>query len=85
MAPECLQNMNYSYEVDVYSFGIVLYESYNEKQAYSDDIQFDQPWKIPQFVIEGKRLNQPEGIPENYWNLTQNCWDQNPEKRPSFT
>ena len=85
MAPECLQNFDYSYPVDVYSYGIVLYETFIEKSAYSDEQLFDQPWKIPQFVIEGKRLDQPDGMPENYWKLTQQCWDQNAENRPSFT
>ncbi|GAB1227911.1 hypothetical protein ENUP19_0364G0035 [Entamoeba nuttalli] len=84
MAPECLQNFDYSYPIDVYAYGIVLYETYIEKGGYSDENVFDQPWKIPQFVIEGKRLPKPDGIPENYWQLTQDCWSQNPEDRPTF-
>ena len=75
MSPECLQNStDYSYPVDVYAFGIVLYETYIEKNAYDDDERFNQPWMIPQFVIEGNRLEKPDGIPENYWDLTTRCW-----------
>ncbi|ELP88910.1 receptor protein kinase, putative, partial [Entamoeba invadens IP1] len=85
MAPECLQNSSeYSYPVDVYAFGIVLYETYIEKNAYENDERFNQPWMIPQFVIEGNRLDKPTGIPENYWDLTTKCWKQNPEERPTF-
>jgi len=84
MAPECLQSSNnYSYPIDVYAFGIVLYETYIEKGAYTDD-RFTQPWMIPQFVIEGNRLDKPNGIPENYWDLTTKCWSQNAEDRPTF-
>ncbi|ELP85751.1 hypothetical protein EIN_281120 [Entamoeba invadens IP1] len=86
MAPECLQNTSdYSYPVDVYAFGIVLYETYIEKNAFENDERFNQPWMIPQFVIEGKRLDKPAGVPENYWDLTTKCWKQNPEERPTFS
>ncbi|GAB1221030.1 hypothetical protein ENUP19_0062G0033 [Entamoeba nuttalli] len=85
MAPECLQNStDYSYPVDVYAYGIVLYETYVEHNAYDGDERFNQPWMIPQFVIEGNRLSKPNGIPDNYWELTTKCWSQNPEDRPKF-
>ncbi|ELP93094.1 hypothetical protein EIN_053390 [Entamoeba invadens IP1] len=85
MPPECLQNSSeYSYPVDVYAYGMVLYETYTEKNAYENDERFNQPWMIPQFVIEGNRLDKPSGVPENYWDLTTKCWSQNPEDRPTF-
>ena len=85
MSPESLQNSSdYSYPVDVYAFAIVLYETYIEKNGYENDERFNQPWLIPQFVIEGNRLDKPEGIPENYWELITKCWQHNPEDRPTF-
>ena len=84
MAPECLGNNKYDIRADVYSFGIVLYETYIERNAYDDDERFNQPWMIPQFVIEGKRLERPEGIPNDYWGLVEQCWQQEPDSRPSF-
>lgn len=84
MAPECLQNANYSFSADVYSFSMVLYETYTEKQAFIDDERFNQPWMIPQFVIEGKRLEKPEGMRDDYWELINKCWDQEPNNRPTF-
>ncbi|BFU25977.1 tyrosine kinase, putative [Entamoeba histolytica HM-1:IMSS-B] len=84
MAPECLANSNYSYSADVYSFAIILYETFTEQQAYIDDERFIQPWTIPQFVIEGHRLEKPNDIPENYWNLINQCWTQDPEDRLTF-
>ncbi|ELP83512.1 hypothetical protein EIN_377670 [Entamoeba invadens IP1] len=85
MPPECLQNSSeYSYPVDVYAYGMVLFETYVEKNAYENDERFNQPWMIPQFVIEGQRLDKPNGIPENYWELTTKCWSQNAEDRPTF-
>ncbi|ELP92758.1 serine-threonine protein kinase, putative [Entamoeba invadens IP1] len=85
MSPECLQNEDYGYPIDVYAFSIVMYETYTEKGAYTDEKIFDQPWKIPQFVIEGNRLPRPTGMNDNYWELMTSCWNQVPDKRPSFT
>ncbi|KAL7717342.1 Serine-threonine protein kinase [Entamoeba marina] len=84
MSPECLANTNYTYSADVFSYAMVLYETYTETQAYIDDERFNQPWMIPQFVIEGKRLEKPNGIPENYWDLIEKCWVQDPNQRPNF-
>ena len=83
MAPECLKNQKYDYKADVYSFGIVLYETFIEKNAF-DEEKFNQQWMIPQFVIQGKRLDKPKHIPFDYWNLIQKCWNQNQEERPTF-
>jgi len=86
MAPECLKNVDdYSYPIDVYAYGMVMYETFTEKNSYENDERFNQPWLIPQFVIEGNRLDKPNGIPDNYWDLLTKCWAQNPEERPSFT
>ncbi|KAK8835484.1 hypothetical protein M9Y10_046127 [Tritrichomonas musculus] len=35
-------------------------------------------------VGHGWRHEKTEMIPENYWNLLQMCWNQNPEERPTF-
>ncbi|BFU18299.1 tyrosine kinase, putative [Entamoeba histolytica HM-1:IMSS-B] len=86
MSPESLQGTsNYSYPVDIYAYGMVLYETFNEKQAYENDDRFNQPWMIPQFVIEGNRLERPDKMPDNYWNLITKCWDQEADKRPTAT
>ncbi|ELP92233.1 serine-threonine protein kinase, putative [Entamoeba invadens IP1] len=86
MSPESLQGTSdYSYPVDIYAYGMVLYETYTEKQGYENDERFNQPWMIPQFVIEGKRLERTEGMPDNYWNLLNKCWAQEAEKRPNMS
>ncbi|ELP88322.1 serine-threonine protein kinase, putative [Entamoeba invadens IP1] len=84
MSPECLANTAYTYSSDIYSLAMVLYETFTEKQAYLEDERFNQPWMIPQFVIEGKRLEKPNGIPENYWTLIEQCWKQEPTERPTI-
>ena len=86
MSPESLQGTgNYSFPVDVYAYAVVLYETFNEDQAYINDPRFEQPWTIPQFVIEGKRLERNEKMSDDYWNLINACWDQEADRRPTFT
>lgn len=36
--------------------------------------------KIP----EGFRMSIPESCPKNVFELIEQCWNQDPEKRPSF-
>ncbi|KAL7722745.1 Serine-threonine protein kinase [Entamoeba marina] len=83
MPPECLLNGSYGVKADIYSFAIVMYETYVEHTAYSDEDVFDQPWKIPQFVIDGKRLEEPDGIPQDYWDLVKRCWAHEQDDRPT--
>jgi len=83
MAPEILDSKPYSKSADVYSFGILMYELWTEKTPYSTS-GFTKPWEIAHFVIEGKRLPIPPGMPESYAKVMEKCWDGNPAKRPTF-
>ncbi|ELP90130.1 serine-threonine protein kinase, putative [Entamoeba invadens IP1] len=86
MSPECLRgNGEYGFPSDVYSFGVMMYETYTQKKVFEEtDKRFEKPWMVPQFIIEGNRLEQPPTCPSNYWNLTNQCWAQIPEDRPTF-
>ena len=39
MAPELFGKGKYNEKVDIYSFGIVLYELFTERQAYAEEIK----------------------------------------------
>jgi serine/threonine protein kinase len=71
----------YPFKVDVFSFGMVLYELASGKI----------PWKelelnsmIMRYTIEGTRPKLPEDIPTQYEDLVKKCWEEDPTKRPPF-
>ena len=35
-------------------------------------------------VANGARLKRVSEIPDQYWDLIQRCWKQNPDERPTF-
>jgi serine/threonine protein kinase len=95
MAPEILINRvqnDQRTKVDVYSFGIILHELFFEEQPYrTNEEQFDSIIALGNRVVGGLRPAVPEylidGISaaeEQYLMLMKQCWDGNPEQRPSF-
>ena len=81
MAPEMFdQNVSYTNKVDVYAFGILLWEMFTE----------DVPWKqlkpvqIGMTVVQGKRPVIPITCPHELRDLIQICWHQDPSERPTF-
>ncbi|KIZ05195.1 hypothetical protein MNEG_2761 [Monoraphidium neglectum] len=68
--------------VDSYAFGVLMYEVYTKKRAYSG---------LPrQAVIErvhkmGMRPRFPSTTPAAIAQLAQACWQQTPSQRPCFT
>ena len=85
MAPEILsQNDHYDITIDVYAYGMILYQMFTSKLYCADR----KPVRYPQhFVIKichGHRPQRPENIPDSYWNLINQCWAHDPEVRPTF-
>lgn len=81
MAPEMLTGEgNYTQAVDVYSFGILLYELVTQKRPFFEVDSF----ALPDRVLEGLRPDVPTEATEPIRSLMQECWATNPHERPSF-
>jgi serine/threonine protein kinase len=83
-APELLSSTNtsrYSVKVDVYSFGMVLWELWERRLPFSDmTSRFD----IIDAIREGKRPDISDNCPAAYRALMQRCWQAEPSRRPTF-
>lgn len=83
MAPEVISDSPYSESCDVYSFGIIMWELFFEKTPFSEYNVLILPGKI----LNGLRPTIPNLLQtsfEEYFNLMQDCWAQDPTKRPKF-
>ncbi|XP_040019328.2 hepatocyte growth factor receptor [Gasterosteus aculeatus] len=82
MALESLQTHKFTPKSDVWSFGVLLWELMTRgAPPYSDVNSFD----ITVFLLQGRRLLQPEFCPDALYTVMIECWHPKPERRPSFS
>jgi tRNA A-37 threonylcarbamoyl transferase component Bud32 len=81
MAPEILSSLPYDKSVDVYSYGIVLWEILTGSFPY---LHLDHP-QVAFQVIKGLRPALPETAPPALRALIERCWAQDPSARPTFS
>jgi len=83
-APELLTSSSkarYSVKVDVYSFGMVLWELWERKRPYEElASRFD----IMDAIRSGKRPIIGDACPPALRSLIQRCWQGDPTRRPMF-
>ncbi|RIA82927.1 hypothetical protein C1645_743434 [Glomus cerebriforme] len=71
---------NQIYGVLLYSFGIIMNTLATGQRPWynrAHDIS------LAKDICDGKRLEFPEDTPKFYMELMQQCWDNDPEKRPT--
>ena len=82
MAPEVLLNKPYDESVDVYSFGIVLWELLTQEDPFPDIDTFSM--MLDQVVNNNYRPKIPDYCPTRLKQLIEACWNGDPSKRPTF-
>ena len=82
MAPESLEDGEFSTASDVWSFGILMWEMYNPTETHYGELC--DPLRLAMKIARGLRLKIPEPYPLTVAKIMKACWHQNPAKRPSF-
>jgi len=82
LPPEILEKKSYDEKVDVYAFGVIMWEIATG-QDFFGDITFMA--ELEKMIIRGDRPPVPEDVPPPYTTLLKQCWDNNPKNRPPFT
>jgi len=80
-ALEVLQYGTFSFQSDVWAFGVVLWEMFSYGMIPYTGMSNAE---VIEKVITGYRLNSPENCPDQIYKLMFTCWNAQPERRPTF-
>ncbi|XP_040434569.1 tyrosine-protein kinase Fer-like isoform X1 [Falco naumanni] len=81
-APEALNYGRYTSESDVWSFGILLWETFSLGVCPYPGMTNQQ---AREQVEKGYRMSAPQNCPEEIFKIMQRCWAYKPENRPKFS
>ncbi|TRY70427.1 hypothetical protein TCAL_09298 [Tigriopus californicus] len=81
-APESLKSRQFSHASDTWMFGVTLWEMFSFGE---------EPWIglngsqiLRKIDREGERLHQPDGCPNDIYEILVQCWAKSPTDRPTF-
>jgi len=81
MAPESIKDGKFTSQSDVWSYGVVLWEmatlAEQPYQGFTND-------EVMKYVKDGNKMRRPEDCPDILYNLMSECWNNNPNDRPTF-
>lgn len=81
MAPESLEQGKYSAKSDVWSYGVLLWELMTRGAIPYPEVD---NWDVGAYIKSGRRLPRPEYCQPYLYRLMRFCWQENPDKRPTF-
>jgi serine/threonine protein kinase len=82
MAPEMIKGENeYTGLVDVYSFGLILYEMIVGRPVFPPDTP---PARLGIMIEQGVRPDLPKAVDPSVVDIIRQCWAVDPEVREPF-
>jgi hypothetical protein len=86
MAPEVIDGGKYSEKADIFSFGVLLVETYTCRPPYSEEEFQNVNQAQLMFKILHDGLRPPtDDLPPALVQLVRDCWNGQPSLRPSFS
>ena len=82
MAPEVALGRQYNSSVDVYSFGVIIWQVLRAKVPFRE---MGKKAYIQEVVVGGRRPPLDRRWPEGFSSLLQKCWHEDKDLRPSFS
>ncbi|KAJ6592918.1 kinase-like domain-containing protein, partial [Mycena capillaripes] len=79
-APELFDGGRISFASDVYAFSCICYEIFTGDLPFCD---LNNDGAVMFQVMQGQRPTRSLSIPDNVWDLMEECWKADPEARPS--
>ncbi|KAJ7839002.1 hypothetical protein B0H14DRAFT_3869860 [Mycena olivaceomarginata] len=79
-APELFHEGRNSFASDVYAFSCVCYEIFTGDLPFFD---LTKDGAVILKVMQGQRPSRSLSVPDNVWDLMEECWKADPEARPS--
>ncbi|GES96341.1 kinase-like domain-containing protein [Rhizophagus clarus] len=80
MAPEILQGQKYTKASDIYSFGMIMWESMTGRRPFWDQ---NHDIELIIDIYDGLRPQIVTNAPDGYIELMKECWHSDPNKRPT--
>lgn len=81
MAPEVALHKRYDERVDVYSYGLIVWEMATLKKPFED---LNRQEFFEEVVRAGHRPNLNKKWPSSFCELIERCWSADPALRPSM-
>ncbi|XP_043547355.1 tyrosine-protein kinase Tec-like isoform X3 [Chiloscyllium plagiosum] len=80
--PEVLHYSKFSSKSDVWSFGVLMWEVYNEgKMPFETKTNAE----VVEFISSGCRLYRPKQASKAVYEIMNQCWHEKAERRPGFS
>ncbi|XP_013860694.1 vascular endothelial growth factor receptor kdr-like [Austrofundulus limnaeus] len=83
MAPEAIFDKIYTTQSDVWSFGVLMWEIFSLGASPYPGVQIDEEFCCR--LKDGARMRAPDYAPTEIYQTMLDCWQGEPQQRPTFT